>query len=146
MSRDGMVPKLLQKINHKTRTPVNGTIFVAIVVALLAGLVSLSKLADLSSIGTLTAFCVVSAAVIILRRTAPDLPRGFRVPFYPWVPIASIVFSLLVVIGLPKITFAIFGIWVAVWLVFYLLYGIKHSRLGHKSDKDAPPRQPADRR
>jgi len=92
-----MVPKLLQKINHKTRTPVNGTIFVAIVVALLAGLVSLSKLADLSSIGTLTAFCVVSAAVIILRRTAPDLPRGFRVPFYPWVPIASIVFSLLVV-------------------------------------------------
>ncbi len=130
MSRDGMVPKLFHTINRKTLTPVNGTIVVAIVVALLAGLVPLSKLADLTSIGTLAAFSVVSAAVIILRRTAPDLPRGFRVPFYPWVPIASIVFSLFVVIGLPTITFVIFGIWIAVWMTFYFMYGIKHSRLG----------------
>ena len=141
MARDGMVPSLFHTINRRTRTPVNGTIVVAIVVALLAGLVPLSKLADLTSIGTLAAFSVVSAAVIILRRTAPDLPRGFRVPFYPWVPIASIVFSLLVVIGLPTITFVIFGVWVAVWLVFYFLYGIKHSRLGRLADEAALQRQ-----
>ena len=64
--------------------------------------------------------------------------RGFRVPFYPWVPIASIIFSLLVVIGLPVITFVIFGVWVAAWLVFDLPYGIKHSRLGRQPDEDAP--------
>jgi APA family basic amino acid/polyamine antiporter len=104
----------------------------------------LSKLADLTSIGTLTAFSVVSAAVIILRRTAPDLPRGFRVPFYPWVPIASIVFSMFVVIGLPTITFVIFGVWVAVWMGFYFLYGIKHSRLGRLPEEDVREREPAD--
>lgn len=76
--------------------------------------------------------------MIILRHTAPDLPRGFRVPFYPWVPIASIVFDVLVVIGLPVITFVIFGLWVAAWLAFYLFYGIKHSRLGRQPDEDAP--------
>ena len=111
-------------------------------VALLAGLIPLSKLADLTSIGTLAAFSVVSGAVIILRRSAPDLPRGFRVPFYPWVPIASIIFSMLVVIGLPTITFVIFGLWVSVWLAFYFLYGIKHSRLGRRPDEDALLREP----
>ena len=146
MSRDGMVPALFHKINPRTHTPVNGTIVVAIVVALLAGLVPLSKLADLTSIGTLAAFSVVSAAVIILRHTAPDLPRGFRVPFYPWVPITSIIFSLLVVIGLPTITFVIFGLWVAAWLAFYFLYGIKHSRLGRLPDEGAQPRQSSFRR
>ena len=60
------------------------------------------------------------------------------------MPIASIVFSMLVVIGLPVITFVIFGVWVAAWLAFYLLYGIKHSRLGRLPDQDAPL-QPADR-
>jgi len=142
MSRDGMVPKLFHTINPRTLTPVNGTVVVAVVVASLAGLVPLSKLADLTSIGTLTAFSVVSAAVIILRRTAPDLPRGFRVPFYPWVPIASIVFSMFVVIGLPTITFVIFGLWVAVWLAFYFMYGIKHSRLRQVPDEDLLVRQP----
>jgi amino acid transporter len=146
MSRDGMVPKLFQKIHPRTLTPVNGTVVVAIVVSLLAGLVPLSKLADLVSIGTLTAFSVVSAAVIILRRTAPDLPRGFRVPFYPWVPITSIVFSMFVVIGLPTITFVVFGVWVAAWLAFYLMYGVKHSRLGQRPEEDAELPQLDDQR
>ena len=131
MGRDGMLPELFHTVNHKTLTPVNNTIIVAIAVSLMAGLVPLSRLADLTSIGTLAAFSVVSAAVIILRRTAPDLPRGFRVPLYPFVPIASIVFCLFVVVGLPPITFLIFGIWVAVVLGFYFAYGIKHSRLEH---------------
>jgi basic amino acid/polyamine antiporter, APA family len=131
MGRDGMLPELFHKVNHRSLTPVNNTIIVAVAVALMAGLVPLSRLADLTSIGTLTAFSVVSAAVIILRRRAPDLPRGFRVPLYPFVPIASIVFCVFVIIGLPPITFVIFGIWVAVVLGFYFLYGIKHSRLEH---------------
>ena len=129
MGRDGMLPELFHTVNPRTLTPVNNTIIVAIAVALMAGLVPLSQLADLTSIGTLAAFSVVSAAVIILRRRAPDLPRGFRVPLYPFVPIASIVFCVFVIVGLPPITFVIFGVWVAVVLVFYFLYGIKHSRL-----------------
>jgi amino acid transporter len=129
MGRDGMLPELFHTVNHKTLTPVNNTIIVAIAVALMAGLVPLSQLADLTSIGTLAAFSVVSAAVIILRRRAPDLPRGFRVPLYPFVPIASIVFCLFVIIGLPAITFVIFAVWVAIVLAFYFAYGIKHSRL-----------------
>ncbi len=101
----------------------------ATAVALLAGLVPLSRLADLTSIGTLAAFTVVSVAVIVLRRTAPDLPRGFTVPLYPIVPIASIAFCIFVIVGLPGVTFLAFAIWVAVVLAFYFLYGIRHSRL-----------------
>jgi basic amino acid/polyamine antiporter, APA family len=129
MGRDGMLPPLFSKINHSTLTPVNNTVIVAVAVAVLAGLVPLSRLADLTSIGTLAAFTVVSAAVIILRRTEPDLPRGFRVPLYPFVPLASIAFCIVVIVGLPGITFVVFAVWVAAMLVFYFSYGIKHSRL-----------------
>jgi basic amino acid/polyamine antiporter, APA family len=129
MGRDGMLPPLFSKINHSTLTPVNNTVIVAVAVAVLAGLVPLSRLADLTSIGTLAAFTVVSAAVIILRRTEPDLPRGFRVPLYPFVPLASIAFCIVVIVGLPRITFVVFAVWVAAMLVFYFSYGIKHSRL-----------------
>jgi amino acid transporter len=129
MGRDGMLPPLFSKINHATLTPVNNTIIVSVAVALLAGLVPLSQLADLTSIGTLAAFTVVSAAVIILRRTEPDLPRGFHVPLYPFVPLASIAFCIFVIVGLPLITFVVFAVWVAAMLVFYFVYGINHSRL-----------------
>lgn len=82
----------------------------AIAVGLLAGLVPLSKLADLTSIGTLAAFTVVSDTLIVLRRTAPDLPRGSRCRCTPFVPIASILFVLA---GPPGITFVVFGLWLA---------------------------------
>jgi basic amino acid/polyamine antiporter, APA family len=129
MSRDGMLPPVLHRLNPTTRTPVHNTVIVALAVGLLAGLVPLSRLADLTSIGTLTAFLVVSLAVMILRRTAPDLRRGFRVPLYPFVPLASIVVCIIVIAGLPAITFLVFGLWVAAVLGFYFVYGIRHSRL-----------------
>ena len=83
MGRDGMLPKVFSRVSPRTQTPVHNTIIVAIVVALLAAFVPLDYLIDLVSIGTLTAFIVVSLGVIILRRREPDLPRGFKVPGLP---------------------------------------------------------------
>ncbi|MFC4942490.1 APC family permease [Pseudonocardia sp. GCM10023141] len=130
IGRDGMLPKFFQKVNAKTQTPVNNTLVVAVLVALLAGLLPINFLAEMTSIGTLVAFLVVSVGVIILRRTAPDLPRGFKVPGYPVVPILSILGCLYIIKDLRFITILVFLIWVAVVLVWYFTYGIRHSRLG----------------
>ena len=83
MGRDGMVPPLFHRLNPRTLTPVPATIIVAVVISLLAGLLPINFLAEMTSIGTLVAFLVVSVGVIVLRRTQPDLPRGFRVPLLP---------------------------------------------------------------
>jgi amino acid transporter len=129
IGRDGMLPRFFATVNPRTQTPVNNTIVVAIVVALLAGLLPINFLAEMTSIGTLVAFLVVSVGVIILRRTAPDLPRGFTVPGYPVTPILSILGCIWIIIDLRPITIAVFLIWVAVVLVWYFTYGIRHSRL-----------------
>lgn len=129
MSRDGMLPPLLSRVNPRTLTPVPTTLLVGVGVAVLAGLVPLDVLADLVSVGTLVAFCVVSVGVIVLRRTAPDLPRGFRVPGYPVTPILSIAACLYLIVGLQWITLVVFVLWLAVALVFWAFYGARHSRL-----------------
>lgn len=138
MGTDGVLPPLFKKVHPRTLTPVPNTIIVAIVVALLAGFVPLDSLADLVSIGTLAAFTVVSLAVIILRRREPNLPRSFKVPGYPVVPILSIAACLVVMSGLPAHTWLFFGAWVGVVLVFYFAYSIKHSNLEpYPSGEDA---------
>jgi amino acid transporter len=129
IGRDGMLPRFFRTVNARTRTPVNNTAAVALVVALLAGLLPINFLAEMTSIGTLVAFLVVSVGVIILRRTEPDLPRGFKVPGYPVVPVLSVLGCLWIIIGLRPITILVFVIWVAVVLVWYYAYGIRHSRL-----------------
>ena len=129
MGTDGVVPPIFRKVNPRTLTPVGGTVIVCIVVSLLAGLVPLGGLADLTSIGTLSAFTVVSAAVIILRRREPDLKRAFRVPGYPVTPVVSILACLFVVSGLSGMTFLFFALWVGAVVVFYFAYGISHSNL-----------------
>ncbi|QYN32705.1 amino acid permease [Pseudonocardia sp. DSM 110487] len=135
IGRDGMLPRFFQQVNTRTRTPVNNTIVVALAVGLLAGFLPINFLAEMTSIGTLVAFLVVSVGVIILRRTAPDLPRGFRVPGYPVTPVLSVLGCLWIITNLRPITIAVFGIWVAIVLVWYFTYGIRHSRL-HTGDRD----------
>lgn len=130
IGRDGMLPSLFHTVNPRTRTPVNNTIIVAVGVGLLAGLLPIEFLAEMTSIGALVAFLAVSIGVIILRRTAPDLPRGFRVPGYPVVPILSILGCLWIIIDLRPVTIIAFVIWVVVALAWYFGYGIRHSRLG----------------
>jgi APA family basic amino acid/polyamine antiporter len=129
IGRDGMLPDFFRTVNPRTRTPVNNTIVVATAVALLAGLLPISFLAEMTSIGTLVAFLVVSIGVMILRQTAPDLPRGFKVPFGPVLPVLSILGCLWIIYNLRLITILVFLIWVAVVLVWYYAYGIRHSRL-----------------
>jgi len=130
MGRDGMLPKMFARVSPRTQTPVQNTIIVSIIVALLAALVPLDYLIDVVSIGTLTAFIVVSLGVIILRYREPNLPRAFKVPGFPVTPILSILACAYILASLHWYTWVVFAGWVAVFLIFYLLYGRKHSALG----------------
>jgi len=130
MGRDGMLPQMFARVSPRTQTPVQNTIIVAIVVAILAAIVPLDYLIDVVSIGTLTAFIVVSLGVIILRYREPNLPRAFKVPGFPVTPILSILACAYILASLHWYTWLIFAGWVAVFLIFYMLYGRRHSALG----------------
>lgn len=130
MSRDGMVPELFHKVNPRTLTPIPNTVIVAVVISLLAGLIPIDFLAEMTSIGTLVAFIVVSIGVIVLRQTQPDLPRGFKVPLYPITPLLSIAGAMWIVLDLRPVTIYVFLIWVAVAMIWYFFYGRHHSHLG----------------
>ncbi|MDN5725999.1 MAG: amino acid permease [Propionibacteriales bacterium] len=132
MSRDGMMPPIFHRVNRRTMTPVPNTLIVGAVIALLAGLIPLNFLAEMTSIGALTAFIVVAVGVIVLRRRKPDLSRGFSVPLYPITPILAIVGCLWIIKDLRPITLIVFGVWTVIFLVVYLLYGRRHSLLGQK--------------
>jgi amino acid transporter len=130
MGRDGMIPSLFHRVNPRTLTPVPATIIVAIVVSLLAGVLPINFLAEMTSIGTLVAFLVVSVGVMILRYTQPELPRGFKVPLFPLVPIGSIIGCFWIIFKLRFVTIAVFVIWAAVAIAWYFFYGRKNSALG----------------
>lgn len=129
MGRDGLLPATFAKVNPRTMAPVRNTVIVAFVVAILAALVPLSRLAEIVSIGTLTAFIVVSAGVIVLRIQEPDLPRGFKVPGYPVTPVLSMAACAYILYSLHWYTWIAFSGWVAVALTFYLVWGRRHSAL-----------------
>jgi APA family basic amino acid/polyamine antiporter len=128
MSRDHLLPPTLGAVHPKYGTPYKITIITGIVVAVLAGLIPLSTLAELVNIGTLFAFVLVSLAVLILRRTRPDLPRAFRVPLVPVLPILSALASIYLMLNLPAETWLRFIVWMAVGIVVYFIYGRQHSR------------------
>lgn len=130
MSRDGMIPEVFHRVNPRTFTPVPNTIIVAVAISLLAGLIPINFLAEMTSIGTLTAFLVVSIGVMVLRRTHPDLPRGFKVPLYPLTPLLSVAGCIWIIQDLRPVTIYVFLIWVTIALAWYFLYGLKHSHLG----------------
>jgi APA family basic amino acid/polyamine antiporter len=129
MGRDGMLPEIFHRVDPRTLAPVRNTVIVCTFVGLLAGFVPLGVLIDLTSMGTLVAFTVVSIGVMILRYTQPDLPRGFRVPGYPVTPILSAAFALYLISGLPYTTFALFAVWLGVAAIIYFTYSAKHSLL-----------------
>lgn len=129
MGRDGLIPSIFAKVSPRRSVPLANTWLVAIAVALLAGLLPMKILADLTSIGTLTAFGLVSLGVMILRRTAPDMRRGFKVPGYPVTPILSIVACVYVIVNLQVVTLLSFAVWIAVALTFYFMWSRKHSQL-----------------
>ena len=129
MSKDGMAPRVFKQVNPRTMTPVRNTVIVSAAVAVLAGVLPINFLAEMTSIGTLAAFLVVSIAVIVLRRREPNLERSFRVPFYPVIPILSIVGCLWIIKDLRPVTIIVFVIWTSLVLVWYFFTGRKNSVL-----------------
>jgi APA family basic amino acid/polyamine antiporter len=132
MSRDGLLPSWLAQVHPRFGTPYRVTIIIGVVVALIAGLVPLSALAELVNIGTLFAFIVVSIGVVVLRRTHPDLPRSFRVPASPVVPFLAVLACGYLMLNLPVETWLRFVIWMIIGFVVYFLYGRGHSRVGKR--------------
>lgn len=132
MSRDGLLPRFFSHVHPKYRTPHRPTILLGVLIAILAGFTSLDELAELVNIGTLFAFVVVALSVIILRRTRPDLPRAFRTPLVPLVPILSVAASVWLMLNLPAETWLRFAVWMALGFVIYFVYGRSHSRLGRQ--------------
>lgn len=133
MGRDGLLPSRFATVNARTMTPVSNTVIVAVAAGGLAAFVPLDKLTDMVSIGTLTAFIVVSVGVIILRVREPDLPRGFKVPGYPVTPALSVLACSYILLSLHWYTWIAFSGWIAVALIFYFVWGRHHSALNEEA-------------
>ena len=129
MSRDRLLPPVFSQVNPRTGTPVRVTVTTGVVVAIISAFVPLSTLAELVNIGTLFAFILVAVGVLILRRTRPDLPRAFRTPLVPVLPIVSVLASFYLMLNLPGETWLRFIIWMALGFVVYFVYSRNHSRL-----------------
>jgi basic amino acid/polyamine antiporter, APA family len=127
MSRDGLLPRLFSRVHKVFQTPHISTWIAGFVVGIPAGVWDIDTFAELSNIGTLFAFVVVSAAVIVLRKKQPERPRSFRTPLVPLVPLLSIACCVLLMAGLPLITWLRFFLWLAIGLTIYFLFGRKHS-------------------
>ncbi len=134
MSRDGLLPRGIAKVHPRFGTPYRITILTGAFVAALAGFVPLDELSKLVSIGTLFAFVVVSAGVLILRRTRPDLPRSFRVPVVPVVATLSVLACVWLMVNLSVETWLRFVIWMVLGVVVYFVYGAAHSRVGRRRE------------
>ena len=129
MARDGLLPKSFAKVHPRFRTPYFSQILTGIIAVVLAGVLPISTLGELVSIGTLLAFVIVCASVIVLRKMRPDLPRPFRTPFVPAVPLLGIFFCALQMVFLAGDTWLRLVIWMVVGFFIYFLYGRKHSKV-----------------
>jgi APA family basic amino acid/polyamine antiporter len=127
MSRDGLLPAVFSRVHPRFRTPAFATWVAGFLVALPAGLFDVGTFAEMSNIGTLFAFVLVSIGVIVLRYKDPNRHRGFRVPFGPVIPVLSTLFCVLLMAGLPAITWVRFFLWLVIGLVVYVFYSRKRS-------------------
>jgi len=130
MARDGLLPAVFGKVHPRFQTPYVTTILTGCVAAIVAGLFDVGTLAELVNIGTLLAFVIVCAGVIVLRYVNPNLERPFRTPFVPLVPILGILICGYIMTGLPQATWDRLIVWLVIGLVIYFSYGKRHSKLG----------------
>jgi basic amino acid/polyamine antiporter, APA family len=132
MARDGLLSRSLAKTGSHG-TPVRITVLVGVLIAVAASVFPIGKLEEMVNVGTLFAFVLVSGGVIILRRTRPDLPRGFRAPWVPVLPIAAILACLWLMANLTLLTWIRFVVWMLIGIVVYLAYGRRHSVLATRA-------------
>ena len=128
LSRDGLLPARISKVHPRFKTPYISTIVTGIAVAICAGILPIGIAAELTNIGTLFAFFLVSIGIIILRKSRPDLHRPFKVPLVPYLPLAGAGFCLLLMVSLPAITWYRFIAWLGIGLIIYANYGYHHSK------------------
>ncbi|MBN2359306.1 MAG: amino acid permease, partial [Deltaproteobacteria bacterium] len=129
MARDGLLPKFFARVHPRFRTPHISTILTGLLVGVCSMFTTIDEMVDLTNIGTLFAFVLVCAGVVVLRHRDPDRPRAFKTPLVPLVPILGIGSCLYLMAGLPLVTWIRFGVWLVVGALIYFSYGRRHSRL-----------------
>jgi APA family basic amino acid/polyamine antiporter len=137
MSRDHLLPEWFARTHPRFQTPYRINILIGILVALIATVTPIQELAELVNFGTLLAFILICIAIIVLRRTNPDLKRSFRVPLVPFIPIAAVLLCLYLLFSLPVVTWIRFVIWLAVGIIVYFLYSVRASRLATEPSGEA---------
>ena len=130
MSRDGLFPRIFSVVHQRFKTPHWSTWIAGLLVGIPAGLVDIGDAADLSNIGTLFAFVLVSLGVLFLRRRQPNRERGFKVPFVPWFPLISVILCTGLMSGLTVITWIRFFVWLGIGMLVYFGYSRKRSEFG----------------
>ena len=139
MARDGLLPRVFATVHPRFKTPYINTMLVGVITAVAAGFFDINVLGDMTSVGTLAAFAIVCLSVIYLRRTAPDLPRGFSVPLYPAVPILGILSCGYLITTVPWNVLVFFLWYMLGGVVLYFAYGMRHSNLQHGEQQDVAP-------
>jgi APA family basic amino acid/polyamine antiporter len=139
MARDGLLPKVFSRVNKRFQTPALNTVVVGLVTAVAAGFFDINVLGDMTSVGTLAAFAIVCLSVIYLRRVAPELPRGFKVPFYPVVPLLGILSCAYLIYTVPPNVLMFFVWYMVGGVALYFIYGIHNSNLQHGDPQDDAP-------
>jgi APA family basic amino acid/polyamine antiporter len=129
MARDGLLPAWAARVHPRFRTPHVTTILTGAVVATFATFLNINEVVELTNIGTLFAFVLVAIGVLILRRTNPDRVRPFRTPLVPWVPLFAVIMCTYLMLQLPWVTWVRFAVWLAIGLLVYFMYGMRHSVL-----------------
>jgi APA family basic amino acid/polyamine antiporter len=129
MSRDGLLPSIFSRVHPRTQTPVPVIAIVGTLIAAVAGFTPMTTVAELVNIGTLMAFIIVCSGVIMLRYTQPNLPRPFKTPFSPLIPLLGIIFCIYLTASLPLITWIRFIIWMMIGIILYFFYGYTNSKL-----------------
>jgi APA family basic amino acid/polyamine antiporter len=133
MARDGLLPPWASKVHPKYRTPHITTILTGVVVAAFAGVMNIDEVVQLCNIGTAFVFILVAAGIIVLRITEPNRPRGFKTPWVPWVPIASMLSCGWLMSAMPRVTWLRFGVWLVAGLLLYFCYGFWRSKLRERA-------------